>query len=62
MVSCLAGIGPEIGYRFQAAGRTMGIDFRWYYEFAARNRVERNLSCAMRILTADNIAQVLDCE
>jgi len=38
----VAGIGPEIGYQFKAAGRTMGIDFRWYYEFAAQNRVEGN--------------------
>lgn len=36
----VAAIGPEIGYRFDAAGRTMGIDFRWYYEFATRNWVK----------------------
>jgi hypothetical protein len=36
----VAALGPEISYQFQAAGRTMGLDLRWYHEFAAQNRVE----------------------
>lgn len=33
-------IGPELSYQFEAAGRTMGLDLRWYHEFEAKNRVE----------------------
>ena len=36
----VAALGPEIAYQFKAAGRTMGLDLRWYHEFAAQNRVE----------------------
>lgn len=36
----VAALGPEIGYQFQAGGRTMGLDLRWYHEFAAQNRVQ----------------------
>ncbi len=36
----VSGIGPELSYQFEAAGRTMGLDLRWYHEFDAKNRVE----------------------
>ncbi len=36
----VASIGPEVSYSFQAAGRTMNLDLRWYHEFHAKNRVE----------------------
>ncbi len=36
----VAALGPEVGYQFKADGRTMGLDLRWYHEFAAQNRVE----------------------
>ncbi len=38
--SQVGGIGPEIGYQFKAAGRSMSLDLRWYHEFDALNRVE----------------------
>lgn len=36
----VAALGPELGYQFKAAGGTMGLDLRWYHEFAAQSRVE----------------------
>ena len=36
----VAAIGPELGYQFEAGGRTVGLDLRWYHEFAAQNRLE----------------------
>jgi hypothetical protein len=36
----VAALGPEVAYQFKAAGRTIGLDLRWYHEFAAQNRVE----------------------
>lgn len=36
----VAAIGPELGYQLKAGGRTVGLDLRWYHEFAARNRLE----------------------
>lgn len=38
--SRVGGIGPEMAYQFKAAGRSMGLDLRWYHEFDAKNRVE----------------------
>ena len=38
--SRVGGIGPEMAYQFKAAGRSMGVDLRWYHEFDAKNRVE----------------------
>jgi hypothetical protein len=38
----VASIGPEVGYSFKAADRTIGLNLRWYHEFAAQNRVEGN--------------------
>ena len=38
--SRVGGIGPEVAYQFKAAGRSMGLDLRWYHEFDAKNRVE----------------------
>ena len=36
----VAALGPEIGYQFNTATRSLGLDLRWYHEFAAQNRVE----------------------
>lgn len=36
----VAALGPELSYQFKAAGRTMGLDLRWYHEFAAQNRLK----------------------
>ncbi|MEA1888495.1 MAG: transporter [Pseudomonadota bacterium] len=36
----VAALGPEIAYQFKTATRSVGLDVRWYHEFAAQNRVE----------------------
>ena len=36
------GLGPELGYQLKGAGRTIGMDLRWYHELGARNRIEGN--------------------
>ncbi len=36
----VAALGPEIAYQFKTATRSVGLDLRWYHEFAAQNRVE----------------------
>ena len=36
----VAALGPELAYQFKTATRSVGLDLRWYHEFAAQNRVE----------------------
>ncbi|MEA3411153.1 MAG: transporter [Pseudomonadota bacterium] len=36
----VAAIGPEIAYPLKTGKRSVGLDLRWYHEFAAENRLE----------------------
>jgi hypothetical protein len=38
--SCVAGVGPQIGFFFPVANRDGYLNLRGYYEFNARNRLE----------------------
>ena len=36
----VAALGPEVAYQFKTATRSVGLNLRWYHEFATQNRVE----------------------
>jgi len=36
----VAAFGPEIAYQLKTATRSVGLNLRWYHEFAVQNRVE----------------------
>lgn len=36
----VAALGPEVAYQFKAKTRSVGLNLRWYQEFAVQNRVE----------------------
>lgn len=36
----VAGLGPEVAYQFKTKTRSVGLNLRWYHEFAVQNRVE----------------------
>jgi len=46
----VAGLGPELSYQFKAAGRSLGLDLRWYHEFAAQHGDGRLLFRVIRRL------------